>query len=122
MSIPIVKRDQGDTSPAVTVQLYSGGSPYNLSGASVIGVVAGTVGSGLSATYQRFVLPATWNTASLGMASVAIPLLPSGASVNNYACATPARLSLEIRAVGSDGLVTQWPQDEAIPFIVRAKL
>lgn len=122
MSIAIIKRDQGDTSPPVTTQLLVNGSPYNLSGASVIGIVGGTVGSGNAATYMRYVLAATWNSASLGMASVTIPLDPSAMAPSVYPCWIPGRLEFEVRAVASGGAVTQWPADAAIPFVVRRRL
>ena len=122
MSISIY-RDAGDTGPAITTQLLVGGSPFVLTGASVIGIVAGTIGSGISATYQRFVLAATWTTASLADASVSIPMNPSSLSPNGpWPCASPGRYSLEVRGVDSNGLVYQWPPRSAIPFIVRIKL
>lgn len=122
MTIPIVKRDQGDTSPAITTQLLVGASPYDLTGASVIGVVAGTAGSGVAATYMRYVLAATWNTASLGMGSVAIPIDPSALAPSVYPCWIPGRFEFEVRAVSAGGAVTQWPSDEPVPFIVRRRL
>jgi len=122
VSIAIIKRDQGDTSPAITTQLLVGASPYDLTGASVIGVIGGTVGSGNAATYMRYVLAATWNSASLGMASVTIPLDPSAMAPSVYPCWVPGRLEFEVRAVSALGGVTQWPADQAIPFIVRRRL
>ena len=116
-----MKRDQGDTNPALTVQLLVGGSPYDFTGASVTAVVAGTVGSGVAATYMRYVLAGTWNSASLGMGSVAFPLDPSALAPSMYPCWVPGRLEMEIRAVSTSG-VTQWPSDQAIPFIVRRRL
>lgn len=122
MTIPIVKRDQGDTSPAITTTLLVGASPYTLTGASVIGVVGGTAGSGAAATYMRWVLPATWNSASLGMGSVTIPLNPSALAPTSYPCWVPGRFEFEMRAVSALGEVTQWPQDQTIPFVVRKAL
>lgn len=122
MSIPIVKRDQGDTSPAVTTQLLVAASPYLVTGASIIGVVAGTAGSGAAATYMRYVLPATWNSASIGMGSITIPLDPSSLAPSVYPCWVPGRFEFEVRAVASGGAITQWPQDEPVPFIVRRRL
>lgn len=122
MSIAIIKRVQGDTSPAVTTQLYLGASPYNFTGASVIAVVGGTVGSGNAATYMRYVLAGTWNNASLGMGSIAFPLDPSALAPSVYPGWVPARLEMDVRAVASGGAITQWPQDVSIPFVVRRRL
>lgn len=122
MSIAIIKRDQGDTSPPVTTQLLVNGSPYDFTGASVIGVVGGTVGSGAIATYMRYVLSGTWNSASIGMGSIAFPLDPSALSPSVYPCWVPARLEFEVRAVSAVGAITQWPPDAAIPFVVRRRL
>lgn len=122
MSQSIVKRDQGDTAPPLTMQLLVNGSPYDFTGASIIAVVGGTVGSGAVATYMRYVLSGTWNSASLGMASVSFPLNPSTLAPSVYPCWVPARLELEVRAVDAAGGVTQWPSDAAIPFIVRRRL
>jgi hypothetical protein len=122
MSISIVKRDQGDTAPPLTMQLLVNGSPYDFTGASITAIVGGTVGSGVAATYMRYVLAGTWNSASLGMASIAFPLDPSAMAPSVYPCWVPARLELEVRAVDSGGGITQWPGDQAIPFIVRRRL
>jgi hypothetical protein len=120
--VTTIYRDVGDTGPALTSQLLVGGSPFTLTGASVICVIAGTVGLGANATYQRFVLAATWTAASLGAASVAIPMNPSSLAPNNYPCATAGRYNLEIRGVDANGIIYQWPGRQAIPFIVRPKL
>jgi hypothetical protein len=94
-----------------------------LTGASVVAIVGGTVGSAANATYQRFVLAATWTAASAADASVTIPLNPSGLAPGGmYPCATAARYGLEIRGVDSSGLVYQWPSRQSIPFVVRIRL
>jgi hypothetical protein len=114
-----IYRDTGDTAPAITTQLLVGGSPMSLSGASVTAIIGGTVGN----VYSRYVLAATWNAASLGMASIAIPLNPSGLAPSfGYPCATAGRYNLEVRAVDSTGNVYQWPGRTPIPFIVRARV
>jgi hypothetical protein len=65
-------------------------------------------------------LPASWSVPSSGDASVTFALSPSG--LTSYPCATAGVFGMEIRAVDSTGLVTQWPSNKPIPFIVRAKL
>lgn len=117
-----IYRDQGDTAPALTTQLFVGGTYFNLSGASVVGVVGGTVGSGPLATFRSWLLPATWNAASLGAASIAIPLNPSALAPTNYPCASAAKLSFEVRGIDSGGAVYNWPAAAPIPFIVRIKV
>lgn len=121
MTIHRIQRDQGDTAVAITTQLLVGGSPYDLTGASVVAVVGGTVGSGPGAVYARYVLPATWTVASQAMASVTIPLSPSSLAATNP-CASAGVYGFEVRAVDSSGLVTQWPPDAPVPFVVRKHL
>lgn len=117
-----INRDQGDTAPALTTQLFLGGTYFNLTGASVVGVIGGTVGSGPLATYRSWLLAATWNTASLGRASIAIPLNPSALAPSNFPCASAARLMFEVRAVDSGGAIYNWPAADPIPFLVRIKV
>jgi hypothetical protein len=118
-----IYRDVGDTAPAITTQLLVGGSPINLTGASVIGIIGGTVGSGVTAAYARYVLAATWTSASAGAASIAIPMNPSGLAPSfGYPCATAGRYNLEVRLVDSTGNAYQWPARAPIPFIVRPRV
>lgn len=116
-----IYRDQGDTAPAVALQLRVNGSPLNLaSSASVTMRVGGTVGG----TYIVHVLPATWTVASQADASVMFGLNPSGLAAlgSGFPCATFGNYVSEIKAALADGTTYQWPQNKAIPFIVRPRV
>jgi hypothetical protein len=108
---------QGDTAPNFTTALYLNGSPFDLSGASVLMRVAGTVGA---QGYKSWELPGTWSVASAG--TVIFPLNPSSLAPSNFPAASPANLVWEIRAVASGGAIYHGPRTEAPRFVVRARV